>query len=90
MVRDDEIARLLVESDLDPYQGNIRLVQLSDGKDTKVIDLKPFAEKGDLRTLPELAPLRKLLAAPKPGGGGQPTSQRTGDGCLPSVTRSTS
>lgn len=53
-------------TELDPYLGNIRLVQLSDGKDTKVIDLKPFAEKGDLRTLPELAPLRELLAAPKP------------------------
>lgn len=51
---------------LDPYEGTIRLVQLSDGTDTKVIDLKPFADKGDLRTLPELAPLRELLAAPKP------------------------
>jgi DNA polymerase I-like protein with 3'-5' exonuclease and polymerase domains len=51
---------------LDPYEGIGRLVQLSDGSDTKVIDLKPFAEKGDLRTLPELAPLRELLAAPKP------------------------
>ena len=53
-------------TELDPYKGNIRLVQLSDGKDTKVIDLKPFAEMGDLRTLAELAPLRELLAAPKP------------------------
>lgn len=53
-------------TELDPYLGNIRLVQLSDGKDTKVIDLKPFAEKGDLKLLPELAPLRELLAAPKP------------------------
>ncbi|MGI9036930.1 MAG: DNA polymerase [Pyrinomonadaceae bacterium] len=53
-------------TELDPYLGNIRLVQLSDGKDTKVIDLKPFAEKGDLKTLPQLAPLRDLLAAPKP------------------------
>ncbi|MGI8555997.1 MAG: DNA polymerase [Pyrinomonadaceae bacterium] len=53
-------------TELNPYLGNIRLVQLSDGKDTKVIDLRPFAEKGDLRTLPELAPLRDLLAAPKP------------------------
>jgi ribonuclease D len=53
-------------TELDPYLGVIRLVQLSDGKDTKVIDLKPFADKGDLKTLPELAPLRELLAAPKP------------------------
>ena len=37
-------------------------VQLSNGADTTVIDLKPFAERGDLRTLSELAPLRELLA----------------------------
>ncbi|MFN2501941.1 MAG: hypothetical protein ABR530_08020, partial [Pyrinomonadaceae bacterium] len=48
---------------LDPYKGDLRLVQLSDGKNTKVIDLKPFREKGDLRKLPELAPLRDLLAS---------------------------
>ena len=53
-------------TELDPYEGTIRLVQLSSGKDTKVIDLKPFADRGDLRTAPELAPLREILAAPKP------------------------
>lgn len=53
-------------TELDPYDGSLRLVQLSTGRDTKVIDLKPFTEKGDLRKLPELAPLRDLLAAPKP------------------------
>ncbi|MEZ5428945.1 MAG: DNA polymerase [Pyrinomonadaceae bacterium] len=53
-------------TELDPYEGFIRLVQLSNGRDTKVIDLKPFMEKGDLKTLPDLAPLRDLLAAPKP------------------------
>ncbi|MCY7377019.1 MAG: HNH endonuclease, partial [Pyrinomonadaceae bacterium] len=51
---------------LDPYDGNLRLVQLSNGKDTKVIDLKPFGERGDLRTSAELTPLRDLLSAPKP------------------------
>ncbi len=51
---------------LDPYEGEIRLVQLSTGRETQVIDLKPFAERGDLRTSAELAPLRDLLAAPKP------------------------
>lgn len=51
---------------LDPYQGEIRLVQLSNGKDTKVIDLKAFAARGDLRTSAELAPLRDLIAADKP------------------------
>ncbi len=51
---------------LDPYDGTLRLVQLSTGRDTKVIDLKPFANRGDLRTSAELAPLRDLLSAPKP------------------------
>lgn len=50
---------------LDPFEGIIRLVQLSNGTETKVIDLKPFMEKGDLRTLPDLAPLRDILANPK-------------------------
>ena len=53
-------------TELDPYEGNIRLVQLSDGKDTKVIDLKAFAARGDLRTSPELQPLRELLGADRP------------------------
>ena len=52
-------------TDLDPYKGDLRLVQLSDGKNTKVIDLKPFRELGDLRTSAELAPLRELLASTK-------------------------
>ena len=51
---------------LDPYEGVLRLVQLSTGKDTKVIDLKSFSERGDLKTSAELAPLRELLSAPKP------------------------
>ena len=49
-------------TELDPYRGDLRLVQLSDGKNTQVIDLKPFREKGDTRTMPELAPLRELLS----------------------------
>jgi DNA polymerase-1 len=53
-------------TELDPYDGVLRLVQLSTGRETQVIDLRPFAEKGDLKTLPELAPLRELLAAPNP------------------------
>ncbi len=53
-------------TELDPYEGNIRLVQLSNGKNTYVIDLKPFADRGDLRTSDELALLRELLAAAKP------------------------
>lgn len=53
-------------TELDPYDGNLRLVQFSNGKNTYVIDLKPFADKGDIKTMPELAPLRDLLTAPKP------------------------
>ena len=53
-------------TELDPYEGMIRLVQLSSGRETQVIDLLPFSQKGDLRTMPELAPLRELLAADKP------------------------
>lgn len=53
-------------TELSPYDGTLRLVQLSTGRDTKVIDLMPFAARGDLRTSAELAPLRDLLAAPKP------------------------
>ncbi|MEO7674081.1 MAG: DNA polymerase [Pyrinomonadaceae bacterium] len=49
-------------TELDPYKGDIRLVQLSDGRNTQVIDLKPFAERGDLRETEELAPLRDLLS----------------------------
>ena len=51
-------------TELDPFKGVIRLVQLSNGNDTKVIDLKPFSQRGDLRTMPELNVLRDLLADP--------------------------
>jgi len=50
-------------TELDPYRGDLRLVQLSNGKNTVVVDLKPFRERGDVRSLPELAPLRDLLAS---------------------------
>lgn len=50
-------------TDLDPYRGELRLVQLSDGENTSVIDLKKFKERGDLRTSAELEPLRSLLAS---------------------------
>ncbi|HQZ95030.1 MAG TPA: DNA polymerase [Pyrinomonadaceae bacterium] len=66
-------------TELDPYRGDVRLVQLSDGANTKVIDLKEFAggEWGSssgsrsgsstsvLRANPELAPLRELLSSTK-------------------------
>lgn len=49
-------------TELDPYRGELRLVQLSDGKKTKVVDLRSF---GSLKTNPDLAPLRELLASTK-------------------------
>ena len=60
-------------TELDPYKGDLRLIQLSDGKNTKVIDLRAFAgdrrqETGDgsaLRKNPDLGPLRDLLASTK-------------------------
>jgi len=61
---DAELLGFDVETtDLDPYRGDLRLIQLSDGQKTKVIDLKAFRGKGDLKTLPELAPLREFLAS---------------------------
>lgn len=53
-------------TDLDPFDGEIRLVQLSNGKNTVVIDLKLFGKFGDLRTISELEPLRAILSAKKP------------------------
>ncbi len=65
--RGEEILGFDTETtELDPFDGILRLVQLSNGKNTVVIDLKPFAEKGDLRTMPELEPLRELLSAKIP------------------------
>ena len=65
-------------TELDPYKGELRLVQLSDGKKTVVIDLRVFgsgkwkAESGKLpeyvktlRANPDLAPLRALLSSTK-------------------------
>ncbi len=52
-------------TELDPYKGDLRLVQLSNGTNTKVIDIKPFRDRGDTRTMADLAPLRGLLASTK-------------------------
>lgn len=49
-------------TELDPYKGELRLVQISDGKNTQVIDLRHFGSNGDLKTNPDLAPLRDLLS----------------------------
>lgn len=52
-------------TELDPYKGDLRLLQISTGAKTQVIDLKPFRAKGDVRTLPDLQPLRDLLSDDK-------------------------
>ncbi|MEQ1763902.1 MAG: DNA polymerase [Pyrinomonadaceae bacterium] len=46
-------------TDLDPYKGRLRLVQLSTGRSTYVFDVYKLGE--DSRTSVELAPLRELL-----------------------------
>jgi len=53
-------------TDLEPYRGELRLVQLSNGRNTKVVDLRGFRRDGaDLRLDPALAPLRDLLGSKK-------------------------
>jgi DNA polymerase-1 len=49
-------------TELDPYRGDLRLVQFSTGKATYVIDLKPFRTNGSLHDNPALAPLRDIFA----------------------------
>ncbi|QQS42839.1 MAG: hypothetical protein IPM63_07865 [Acidobacteriota bacterium] len=53
-------------SELDPRDGVLRLVQLSNGRDTIVVDLFKFAKYGDIKEINELEPLRKLLEAKRP------------------------
>lgn len=52
-------------TELDPYEGDIRLIQLSNGRATYVIDLLPFRGDGGLRNNPNLQPLRDLLSNQK-------------------------
>lgn len=52
-------------TDLDPYSGHLRLVQLSAPDGVRIIDLNRFAN-GDLKKTEALAPLRELLAALRP------------------------
>ena len=48
-------------TELDPYRGEMRLVQLSSGRKTFVFDMRPFRTNGDIRENADLAPLRGLL-----------------------------
>ena len=45
-------------TELDPYRGVVRLVQLSTGSNTYVFDLRPFGEGEQLKKSDGLAPLR--------------------------------
>ena len=51
--------------DLDPYKGELRLVQLSNGKETKVVDVRAFGSGDELKTSKALKPLRDLLSSKK-------------------------
>ena len=53
-------------TELDPHDGDIRLVQLAAPDSVRIIDLKAFREDGDLKTNPALDPLRRLLEAQLP------------------------
>jgi DNA polymerase I len=52
-------------TEIDPYKGELRLVQLSDGKNTKVIDVRAFSSRQSAASNPDLAPLRDLLSSKK-------------------------
>ena len=48
-------------TELDPYKGELRLLQFSNGRNTHVIDLRAF---NDPKNNSDLAPLRQLLSSP--------------------------
>jgi DNA polymerase-1 len=52
-------------TDLDPFNGDLRLVQLAAPDGVRVIDLYSFG-RGDLSKLDALEPLRRLLSATRP------------------------
>jgi len=55
-------------TELDPYVGRLRLIQLATPSGVHIIDLDAFSASGNgnLRDTPALAPLRELLAAHRP------------------------
>ncbi|MFN6962578.1 MAG: DNA polymerase [Pyrinomonadaceae bacterium] len=53
-------------TELDPYKGELRLVQFSTGRSTRVVDLRAFGSGEALRSSPDLEPLRRLLTAERP------------------------
>jgi DNA polymerase-1 len=52
-------------TELDPYYGRMRLIQLATPAGVHIIDLDAF-QNGDLKKNSALAPLRNLLSAPRP------------------------
>jgi DNA polymerase-1 len=52
-------------TELDPYLGRLRLVQLASANDVYIVDLNAFSN-GDFSKSEALEPLRQLLAAPRP------------------------
>lgn len=57
-------------TELDPYVGRLRLIQLATPSGVHIIDLDAFSARaggnGNLRQAPALAPLRELLSAHRP------------------------
>src|SRR5260370_39518925 len=51
-------------TELDPYIGRLRLIQLATGNGVYLFDLNRFED--DLKESEAIAPLRQLLAAPRP------------------------
>src|SRR3989454_2863254 len=52
-------------TELDPYVGRLRLIQLATPAGVEIVDLDAFAN-GDLRNNEALKPLKQLLAAARP------------------------
>src|SRR5712691_10817964 len=52
-------------TELDPYLGRLRLIQLASPDGVYIVDLNRFAD-ADLKSCTEMEPLRQLLSAPRP------------------------
>ena len=61
LVREPVLGLDTETTELDPYKGEMRLVQLSSGRKTFIFDMLPFRTNGGLRENGDLAPLRRLL-----------------------------
>ena len=80
LVKNEEQLRKAVESltahqaigldtettELDPYVGRLRLIQLATTSGVYIVDLDAFGSNGNLAQAPALEPLRRLLSANRP------------------------